>query len=70
MGSTEVVLKTTEPIQQVQDRLRTARSRQKIYADRCRSDLEFASRPCASEGITLERCHPVSKVGQVRPQIY
>ena len=41
MGSIEVVLKTTELIQQVHDRLQRAQSRQKTYADRCRSDLEF-----------------------------
>ena len=41
MGSTEVVLKTTELIQQVRDRQRVAYSRQKSYVDwRC-SDLEF-----------------------------
>ena len=41
MGSTEVVLKTTELIQQVRNRLQTAQSRQKSYADRRWSDLEF-----------------------------
>lgn len=35
------MLKTTMMIQQVRDRLRVAQSRQKSYADRCRSDLEF-----------------------------
>ncbi|CAH1412384.1 unnamed protein product [Lactuca virosa] len=41
MGSTEVVIKTTEWIQQVRSRLQTAQSRQKSYADKRRSDLEF-----------------------------
>ncbi|KAI3768718.1 hypothetical protein L2E82_19548 [Cichorium intybus] len=41
LGSTEVVLKTTELIQKVRERLLTAQSRQKSYADRRRSDLEF-----------------------------
>ncbi|KAI3682049.1 hypothetical protein L2E82_50197 [Cichorium intybus] len=41
LGSTEVVLKTTKLIQKVRERLLTAQSRQKSYADRRRSDLEF-----------------------------
>jgi hypothetical protein len=41
LGSTEVVLKTTEMIQMVRERLATAQSRQKSYADKRRSDLEF-----------------------------
>ncbi|KAI3701131.1 hypothetical protein L2E82_45776 [Cichorium intybus] len=41
LGSTEVVFKTTELIQKVRERLLTAQSRQKSYADRRRSDLEF-----------------------------
>ena len=41
MGSTDVVLKTTERIQQVRSRLQTAQSKQKSYADKRRSDLEF-----------------------------
>ncbi|CAH1431389.1 unnamed protein product [Lactuca virosa] len=41
MGSTEVVLKTTERIQQVRSRLQTAQSRQKSYADMRHCDLEF-----------------------------
>ncbi|KAI3752384.1 hypothetical protein L2E82_24389 [Cichorium intybus] len=41
LGSTEVVVKTTELIQKVRERLLTAQSRQKSYADRRRSDLEF-----------------------------
>ncbi|KAI3727497.1 hypothetical protein L6452_16113 [Arctium lappa] len=41
LGSTDVVLKTTEMIQMVRDRLVTAQSRQKSYADKRRSDLEF-----------------------------
>ena len=36
-----MVLKTNERIQQVRSRLQTAQSRQKSYADKCRSDLEF-----------------------------
>ncbi|CAH1446825.1 unnamed protein product [Lactuca virosa] len=41
MGGTEIVLKTTEQIQQVRQRLLTTQSRQKSYADRRRSELEF-----------------------------
>ena len=41
MGYTEIVLQTTEQIQQVRQRLLTAQSRQKSYADRRRSELEF-----------------------------
>ena len=41
LGSTDIVLKTTEKIQMIRERLETARSRQKSYADRRRSDLEF-----------------------------
>ena len=41
MGSTEVVLKTTERIQQVRSRLQTGQSWQKSYADKQCSDLEF-----------------------------
>ena len=41
MGGTEMVLQTTEQIQQVRQRLLTAQSLQKSYADRRRSELEF-----------------------------
>ena len=41
MGRIEVVLQTTEMIQQIKQRLQTAQSRQKSYADRRRSELEF-----------------------------
>ena len=41
MGSTEVILKTTELIQQVRSRLQTAQNRQKSYADKRHSNLEF-----------------------------
>ena len=41
MGSTEIVHQMTEQIQQVRQRLLTAQSRQKSYADRRRSELEF-----------------------------
>ncbi|KAJ9563234.1 hypothetical protein OSB04_008394 [Centaurea solstitialis] len=41
LGSTEIVLKTTELVQMIRERLATAQSRQKRYADRRRSDLEF-----------------------------
>ena len=41
MGSTKIVLQKTEQIQQVRQRLLTAQSRQKSYADRRRSELEF-----------------------------
>ncbi|KAJ9544965.1 hypothetical protein OSB04_024672 [Centaurea solstitialis] len=41
LGSTEVVQRTTEDTQKIRERLRTAQSRQKSYADRRRSNLEF-----------------------------
>ncbi|KAJ9542719.1 hypothetical protein OSB04_029225 [Centaurea solstitialis] len=41
LGSTEVVQQTTEHIQRIRERLRTAQNRQKSYADKRRSDLEF-----------------------------
>ena len=41
MESTEVVLKTTEMIQQVRSRLQIAQSQQKSYVDKRRLDLEF-----------------------------
>ncbi|KAJ9560732.1 hypothetical protein OSB04_005892 [Centaurea solstitialis] len=41
LGSTEVVQRTTEDIQRIRERLRTAQSRQKSYAYRRRSELEF-----------------------------
>ena len=41
LGSTEIVQKTTENIRRIRERLQTAQSRQKSYADRRRSDLEF-----------------------------
>ena len=44
MGSTEVVLKTTESIQQVRSKLQTAQSRHKSYAGRRQSDLVFQVR--------------------------
>lgn len=42
LGSTELVQKTTESIQLIRDRLRAAQSRQKSYADKRRSNLEFS----------------------------
>ncbi|KAJ9553505.1 hypothetical protein OSB04_017550 [Centaurea solstitialis] len=41
LGSTEIVQKTTESIEMIRERLRTAQSCQKSYADKRRSDLEF-----------------------------
>ena len=41
MGSTEIVLQSTEQIQQVRQRSLTTQSRQESYADRRRSELEF-----------------------------
>ena len=41
MGSTEIAVQMSEQIQQVRQRLLTAQSRQKSYADRRRSELEF-----------------------------
>ena len=41
LGSTEVVQKTTENIQKIRERLRAAQSRQKSYADKRCSELEF-----------------------------
>ncbi|KAJ9544424.1 hypothetical protein OSB04_024131 [Centaurea solstitialis] len=41
LSSTEIVQKTTESIEMIRERLRTAQSLQKSYADRRRSNLEF-----------------------------
>ncbi|KAJ9556067.1 hypothetical protein OSB04_010681 [Centaurea solstitialis] len=41
LGSTEIVQRTVESVQLIRDRLRTAQSRQKSYADKRQSDLEF-----------------------------
>lgn len=41
LGSTDIVLRTTEKIQVIRDHLVTASSRQKSYADKRRSNLEF-----------------------------
>ncbi|KAJ9544339.1 hypothetical protein OSB04_024046 [Centaurea solstitialis] len=41
LGSVEVVQKTTENIQRIMEWLQTSQSREKSYADRHRSDLEF-----------------------------
>ncbi|KAI3518312.1 hypothetical protein L1887_06894 [Cichorium endivia] len=41
LGSTEIVQKTTEYIQRIRERLQVAQSRQKSYADKRRSNLEF-----------------------------
>ncbi|KAJ9565014.1 LOW QUALITY PROTEIN: hypothetical protein OSB04_000980 [Centaurea solstitialis] len=42
LGSTEIVQRTTESIQQIRERLKAAQSRQKSYADKRRSDMEFS----------------------------
>ncbi|KAJ9561583.1 hypothetical protein OSB04_006743 [Centaurea solstitialis] len=42
LGSTEIVQKTTESIEIIQEWLKTAQSRQKSYADKRRSDFEFS----------------------------
>ncbi|KAJ9565945.1 hypothetical protein OSB04_001911 [Centaurea solstitialis] len=49
LGSTEIVLKTTELVQMIRERLATAHSRQKSYVDRRRSDLEFQLRKCVRD---------------------
>ena len=41
LGSTEEILQTTEYIQRIRERLKAAQSRQKSYADKRRSELEF-----------------------------
>jgi hypothetical protein len=41
LGSTEIVQATTENIQKIRERLQAAQSRQKSYANKRRSDLEF-----------------------------
>ncbi|KAJ9545001.1 hypothetical protein OSB04_024708 [Centaurea solstitialis] len=64
LGSTEIVQKTTESIDMIHERLRTAQSRQKSYANWRRSDLEF------QVGVTLERGDPVPKERQIRPPIH
>ncbi|KAJ9566564.1 hypothetical protein OSB04_002530 [Centaurea solstitialis] len=62
LGSTEIVQKTIEGIQLIRDRLRAAQSRQKSYADKRRSDLEF------NVGIALERGDTLSKASKLGPR--
>ncbi|KAJ9564288.1 hypothetical protein OSB04_000254 [Centaurea solstitialis] len=50
LGSTEIVQRTTESIQQIRERLKAAQSRQKSYADKRRSDLEF----CVGDKVLLK----------------
>ena len=44
LGSTEIVMKTTEKIEIVRERLKAAQDRQKSYADRRRNPIEFNER--------------------------
>lgn len=41
LGSNDIVLKTTENVQMVRERLKTTQSYQKSYPDKRRSKLEF-----------------------------
>ncbi|KAJ9560610.1 LOW QUALITY PROTEIN: hypothetical protein OSB04_005770, partial [Centaurea solstitialis] len=50
LGSTEIVQRTTESIQLIRERLKAAQSRQKSYADKRRSDLEF----CVGDKVLLK----------------
>ncbi|KAL4579132.1 hypothetical protein LXL04_015268 [Taraxacum kok-saghyz] len=52
----EIIRETTEKIVQIRERMKTARDRQKSYADKRRKPLEISSgRSCSFEGLTLER---------------
>ena len=53
LGSTNVVQKTTENIQTIRERLHTAQSRQKRYADKRRLKLEVQV-----EDFVCSKCHP------------
>ncbi|KAJ9558815.1 LOW QUALITY PROTEIN: hypothetical protein OSB04_013429 [Centaurea solstitialis] len=50
LGSMEIVQKTTDSIQLIHERLKAAQSRQKSYADKRRSDLEF----CVGDKVLLK----------------
>ena len=71
MRSTDVVLKTTEMIHRACERLQTTKSRQKNYADRRTSDLEFQA-----GDMVLLKVSPWKGVirfrrrEQVGPQVY
>ena len=51
----EIIRETAEKIVQIRERMKTARDRQKSYADKRRKPLEIPSeRSCLLEGLTLE----------------
>ncbi|GJZ57054.1 putative reverse transcriptase domain-containing protein [Tanacetum coccineum] len=52
----EIMQETTEKIVQIKERLKTARSRQKIYADKRRKPLEFQ----VGDQVLLKRVGPVA----------
>ncbi|KAJ9561863.1 hypothetical protein OSB04_007023 [Centaurea solstitialis] len=54
LASTEIVQKMTESIEMIQERLKTAQSRQKSYADKRRSDLQFDCRADESAHILID----------------
>ncbi|KAJ9553347.1 hypothetical protein OSB04_017392 [Centaurea solstitialis] len=56
LGSTEIVQKTTESIELIRERLKTAQSRQKSYTDK--------------RSITMEGGDPIQKKGQAWPSIH
>ena len=71
MGSTEIVLQTTEQIQQVSQRLLTAQSSQKSYADKRRSELEFQVGDYVLLKVSpLERSDSIQEEGQARAPVY
>ncbi|CAH1421078.1 unnamed protein product [Lactuca virosa] len=71
MGSTEIVLQTTEQIQQVRQRLLTAQSRQKSYADRRRAELEFQVGDFVLlKGVSLERSDSIQEERQAGAPVH
>ncbi|KAJ9536067.1 hypothetical protein OSB04_un000770 [Centaurea solstitialis] len=65
LGSTEIAQKTTESIQLIRERLKTAQSRQKSYVDkrRVRPGVQ-CGRHGASEGVTVEIGDTVPGLGE------
>ena len=54
-----------------QCRLQTAQSRQKSYADKRRSDIEFLVGDMVLQKVlSWKNCHPVQETGQAGPQVH
>ncbi|GAB2279019.1 hypothetical protein Dimus_039320 [Dionaea muscipula] len=66
----ELVEEASQRISVIRDRLLTAQSRQRSYADRRRRDLEFDVGDSLFAGFSLERSDPVREEGEVEPLIH